>query len=148
MTDMDSQRRNFFTKVFALAMLFASLASTAQEAGDTDSIGPAVDTSVEQQVGRDELEPAAPSAIIAADVTRRERGNQVMDELELDRTEVTGNQELPKVLYIVPWKKADPGDLMGRPVNSLLDEVLAPLDREEFVRQVGYYDELYRDENE
>ncbi len=145
---MDSQRRNFFTKVFTLAMLFASLASTAQETGDTDSIEPAVDTSVEQQVERDDLEPAVPSAVIAADVTRRERGNQVMDELELDRTEITGNQELPKVLYIVPWKKADPGDLMGKPVNSLLDEVLAPLDREEFVRQVGYYDELYRDDNE
>ena len=28
------------------------------------------------------------------------------DRLELDTTVVTGNRELPKVLYIVPWKKA------------------------------------------
>ena len=67
----------------------------------------------------------------------------MIDRLDLDRTEVTGNQELPKVLYIVPWQKPDPGDLMGRPVNSLLDEVLAPLDREEFIRQVDYYSDLY-----
>ena len=65
-----------------------------------------------------------------------------MDSLELGRTEITGNQELPKVLYIVPWKKSDPGNLMGKPVNTLLDEVLAPLDREEFIRQVEYYKDL------
>jgi hypothetical protein len=65
-----------------------------------------------------------------------------MDELDLGRTEITGNQELPKVLYIVPWQKSDPGDLLGRPVNTLLDEVLAPLDREEFIRQVDYYSDL------
>ena len=55
---------------------------------------------------------------------------------------MTGNRELPKVLYIVPWRKPDPGDLAGRPVNSLLDEVLAPIDREEFLRQVDYYSDL------
>ena len=72
-----------------------------------------------------------------------------MDRLELGpRRIITGNQELPKVLYIVPWKKSDPGDLMGPPVNTLLDEVLAPLDREEFVRQVDYYGDLYGEEQE
>ncbi|MDH5455482.1 MAG: hypothetical protein OEY37_05370 [Gammaproteobacteria bacterium] len=71
-----------------------------------------------------------------------------MDSMELSRTEITGNQELPKVLYIVPWQKSDPGDLMGRPVNTLLDEVLAPVDREEFIRQVGYHDNLYGTEEE
>jgi len=68
---------------------------------------------------------------------------RVMDELDLERTEITGNQELPKVLYIVPWKASDLGDLVGRPVNSLLDEVLAPVDREVFVRQVDYYQNLH-----
>ncbi|MCH8865480.1 MAG: hypothetical protein IID58_01385 [Proteobacteria bacterium] len=71
-----------------------------------------------------------------------------MDRLELRRAEITGNQELPKVLYIVPWKKSDPGDLMGRPVNTLLDEILAPLDREEFIRRVGYYGDLYGEKDE
>ena len=66
-----------------------------------------------------------------------------MDEMELGRTEITGNQELPKVLYIVPWRKSDPGDLTGKPVNTLLDEVLAPIDRSEFIRQVDYYHDLY-----
>jgi hypothetical protein len=46
---------------------------------------------------------------------------------------------LPKVLYIVPWKRSDLGDLIGRPVNSLLDEVLEPVDRDVFRRENRYY---------
>ena len=61
------------------------------------------------------------------------------DRLVLDPTLVTGNRELPKVMYIVPWKAASPGDLPGQPFNSLLDEALKPLDREVFQRELKYY---------
>lgn len=61
------------------------------------------------------------------------------DRLELDTTQITGNRELPKVLYIVPWKRSDLGDLVGKPVNSLLDEVLTPVDRDVFQRENRYY---------
>jgi hypothetical protein len=64
------------------------------------------------------------------------------DRLQLDATQITGNRELPKVLYIVPWKRSDLGDLTGRPVNSLLDEVLQPLDRDVFQRENRYYNGL------
>ena len=47
------------------------------------------------------------------------------------------------MLYIVPWKKSDLGDLVGRPVNTLLDEVLAPVDPEVFERHLKYYETLY-----
>ena len=60
------------------------------------------------------------------------------DRADLDRTQIIGNRELPKVLYIVPWKKPIPGDLSGRPPVSVLDEALAPVDREVFRRQVDY----------
>jgi|GEM_PF-1000772 len=66
-----------------------------------------------------------------------------LDRLDLDATSVTGNQELPRVLYILPWKESAIGDMTGKPVNSLLDEVLAPLDREVFQRQVRYFDQLH-----
>lgn len=68
------------------------------------------------------------------------------DSIELDTTQITGNRELPKVLYIVPWKRSDLGDLAGKPVNSLLDEVLAPVDRDVFKRQNRYYDALKPDD--
>jgi len=67
---------------------------------------------------------------------------RVMDSLDLGTTSITGNAELPKVLYIVPWKKSDLGDLVGRPVNTLLDEVLAPVDPAVFERHLSYYDSL------
>jgi hypothetical protein len=60
------------------------------------------------------------------------------DRADLDRTQIIGNRELPKVLYIVPWKKPLPGDTAGRPTVSVLDEVLAPIDRDVFRRQVQY----------
>ena len=59
--------------------------------------------------------------------------------LDLGTTSITGNQELPKVLYIVPWKDSALGEIVGRPVNTLLDEVLAPIDPEVFERQIDYY---------
>ena len=66
-------------------------------------------------------------------------GKTAIDHLELGTATVTGDREQPKVMYIVPWKKSDIGDLSGKPMNSLLDEALAPVDRDEFKRQVVYY---------
>jgi len=122
--------------------LLATWVLIAASAAAQDSSQGARDTAVsaEQARERDAMEPRVSSA----DLAEEERpGGRVTDQLDLERTEITGNQELPKVLYIVPWQKSDPGDLMGRPVNSLLDEVLGPLDREEFIRQVDYYSDLY-----
>jgi hypothetical protein len=75
------------------------------------------------------------------------RNQDQLDRLDLDATSVTGNQELPRVLYILPWKESAIGDLTGKPVNSLLDEVLAPLDREVFLRQVKYFDQLHANDS-
>jgi hypothetical protein len=58
---------------------------------------------------------------------------------------VTGSQEQPKVMYIVPWKRSDIGDLAGKPMNSLVDEILAPVDREVFKREVVYYQVVQAD---
>lgn len=141
MKDMSTRINKVFGAGFMLAMLLATFASFAQDAvEDEDDLMPAVDTSAMLE----DEEEAAP----APDITRTTTGNRVMDSMELGRTEITGNQELPKVLYIVPWQKSDPGDLMGRPVNTLLDEVLAPIDREEFIRQVEYYNDLNGSEDE
>ena len=64
------------------------------------------------------------------------------DRADIDRTQIIGNRELPKVLYIVPWKKPLPGALAGRPLQSVLDEALAPVDRDVFRRQVNYHGQI------
>jgi len=121
-----------------------SATEAEQQAAEIEEMSPGL--------GSDELaatvSESEPEQILVSDVRRSESDGRVMDSLDLGRTEITGNQELPKVLYIVPWQKSDPGDLMGRPVNTLLDEVLAPIDRSEFMRQVDYYDDLYTKDDE
>jgi hypothetical protein len=62
--------------------------------------------------------------------------------IELDATTISGHRELPRVMHVVPWKRALPADLHGRPINSLLDDVLAPVDRDEFRRQLRYHNAL------
>ena len=78
---------------------------------------------------------AAPSATAGKTV----RAGKASDRIDLDTTQITGNKELPKVMYVVPWKRSDLGDLTGKPANSLIDEVLQPVDRDVFNREERYY---------
>jgi hypothetical protein len=68
------------------------------------------------------------------------------DSLDLEGTTITGSQELPKALHIVPWKSSEAGDLAGRPLNSLVDEILAPIDRDVFLRELEYYEAVHSSE--
>jgi hypothetical protein len=83
------------------------------------------------QSARAKADAAAAAAAAAASAAAPDRA-------DLDRSQIIGNRELPKVTYIVPWKKPGAGDLTGRPLVSVLDEALAPLDRDVFRRQVRY----------
>ena len=111
---------------------------TAARQAEIDALEPAV------EVGNI-IRPLPATGAVAAE-TRRP--GAVIDTLDLGTTSITGTQELPKVLVIVPWKKSDLGDLVGRPVNTLLDEVLAPVDPEEFERHLNSYETLYGDTHE
>ncbi len=64
------------------------------------------------------------------------------ERLDMEGTAIIGNQELPKVLYIVPWKPSELPDISEPPLQSLIDDALAPIDRAEFRREVLYHDAL------
>jgi hypothetical protein len=120
---------------------------TAKSAGDAPIAAPTAAGAAQGAVAKPPVArsaPAtAPSTARAAAASKGPKGAaKAFDRLELDTTQITGNRELPKVLYIVPWKRSDLGDLVGRPVNSLLDEVLTPVDRDVFQRENRYYDAL------
>lgn len=68
---------------------------------------------------------------------------QAQQRLEMEGTAIIGNKELPKVLYIVPWKSAETISLSTPPYRSVLDEALQPVDRSSFKRQINYYNEMY-----
>lgn len=133
-----------------LAALLASAANAAEPspAGtlskEATAAGPAVNTSAMPAASPAAAEPAPSAQTPSQPSTRRETagGPQAVvrnDRLNLDTTVVTGNRELPKVLYIVPWKKSDLGELPSQPFNTLLDEALTPVDRDVFRREVTYY---------
>lgn len=130
----------FKTIVIVAASVACSLAFAAEPAKpkpkstDRQTAMPKVDTSATAgNKAPGNKDQSAESA------TATPAGKKTNDRLELGATVVTGNRELPKVLYIVPWKKADIGELPGQPFNTLLDEVLTPVDREVFKREVDYY---------
>lgn len=54
------------------------------------------------------------------------------------RATVTGNQEQPKVMYIVPWQQPGSTEFDYEPGSSFAAELFSPLDRDEFVRGLNY----------
>jgi hypothetical protein len=140
-------------KLLLVAMLLLAAAAVAQQPAPAEDLQPGVNTSAPSQAPASTPPTATKPAPAAAPATAANnpaarpaaRGN-AKDRLDLDSTQITGNRELPKVLYIVPWRSAELGDLVGRPVNSLLDEVLEPVDRDVFRRQNRYFEALQPNE--
>jgi hypothetical protein len=65
--------------------------------------------------------------------------------LDMQGMSVVGNRELPKALYIVPWKAPAPVDSeLGLSDSLLINQALGPLDRDEFRRSLGYYEALHQ----
>ena len=57
-------------------------------------------------------------------------------------TTVIGNQEQPKVLYIVPWQPATDVTILSLPVTSLMSDVFDHVDREEHRREIQFVESL------
>ena len=68
---------------------------------------------------------------------------QAEDRLDMDAVAIKGTRELPKVLYIVPWKSTRLGALVAGAGSSAFSARWVAVDREVFRRQVSYYDLLY-----
>jgi hypothetical protein len=132
-------------KLLATACVLLSGVALAQDPPPRDDLEPGVNTSAPASAptpaapAASDTQPAPTNKPAAAPAAGR---STARDRLDLESTQITGNRELPKVLYIVPWRSAELGDLVGRPVNSLLDEVLEPVDRDVFRRQNRYFEAL------
>ena len=84
----------------------------------------------------------APPRSATTAAARPAPADRAIDRLQLDSTAITGNRELPKVMSIVPWKAAEPPAGPDRPMGSLIEELLSPLDRDEFRREITYFSDL------
>jgi hypothetical protein len=142
------------TKLIFFALLLLAGAALAQAPAPDPAADKPPQDAMEPGVNTSATPPAQPAATPdkpAADTANKPAATPVArgtakDRLDLESTQITGNRELPKVLYIVPWRSAEMGDLVGRPVNSLLDEVLEPVDRDVFRRQNRYFEALQPNE--
>ena len=153
----------------AAQRVVAMPAATARAAADTaatepSTIGPAVsrpafaapvagqpvtqptfDTAHERVTAHDprpshsRQSPAPPTGGIARASSRAADSTGVLD---LGATDITGNKELPKVMVIVPWKDSLGAGGVVKPTDSLLDEMLQPVDRSVFQRRIRYYGQL------
>ena len=114
--------------------------SSAQiDAGEPRANSPARSATKTAPASRTPGGPGAAPAAVAS------KGGGAADRLNLNTATVTGDREQPKVMYIVPWKSSSIGDPSGKPMNSLLDEALAPVDRDVFKREVAYYNVVRAD---
>jgi len=117
-------------------LLIGALAAVALAAHAAEDVNPAVNTSAEPASSAPAATPVpAPAKGKGTRALAPTQGAQAAPAakpsgpVELDPTQITGNRELPKVMYVVPWKRPSLGDYPGQPPNSLLDEVLSPVDR-------------------
>lgn len=62
-------------------------------------------------------------------------------EVTLDAT-IVGNQEQPKVIYIVPWQAPDGPEGFEQHFNLERDALYEPVERDEFRRHLGILQQL------
>ena len=63
--------------------------------------------------------------------------------IEMEGTEIVGSQELPRVLYIVPWQTAERFEIDSPPITSIIERRLIPLERAAFRRKVHYHQAIF-----
>lgn len=76
---------------------------------------------------------------LCAGAAAESAGSKDTEAKELSGMSVLGNNETPKALYIVPWKSSEIGletDLR----SGLLNDAMAPVDKEVFLRELEFYE--------
>jgi hypothetical protein len=64
------------------------------------------------------------------------------EQIDLEGARLFGNRDLPNITYVVPWKEERFEAIDVKPIGTLFDEALKPLDRDVFMREVEYYELL------
>jgi len=64
---------------------------------------------------------------------------QAAEKTEMEGITITGNKELPNILYVISWKSPELPPVEDIPLASLIDHALEPLDRRSVLREEQYY---------
>lgn len=80
-------------------------------------------------------------AVLSSPATQAQDGKKGKGDtgevVEMSGISIIGNRELPKTLFIVPWKNSEvSGDT---DLTNTLNEGMQPVDRDVFLRELDYY---------
>lgn len=95
-------------------LLFTSFVS-AQETGDVD------DAKLKSEVAEQDS-----------------NGDGIQSPKTMSGMSILGNEEAPKALVIVPWKSSELGSELS--LTDTLDDRARPIDKDEFLRELRYYE--------
>lgn len=85
---------------------------------------------------------AATSSIDNSAQESKNNGKKMVREANINlRTTVTGNQEQPRVMYILPWQSPTSPDLEMEMLSSQQDAVFGHVERDELMRDLEASDE-------
>ncbi len=59
--------------------------------------------------------------------------------MTIEGTRIRGDQEMPTVMYLVPWQPPETEALRGRDERLMVSQAFEPVERYEFQRLVKYY---------
>ena len=68
---------------------------------------------------------------------------EAQERIQMEGVEIIGSQELPRVLYIVPWQTAERFEIDSPPISSIMERRLMPLEPAAFRRKVYYHEAIF-----
>lgn len=78
-------------------------------------------------------------AMLSSPTIRAQDANE--EVVEMSGISIIGNRELPKTLFIVPWKNSEVG--VDTDLTNTLNEGMQPVDQEVFLRELEYYNSSF-----
>lgn len=77
------------------------------------------------------------SPVIQAQGGGKKADSDTGDVVEMSGISIIGNRELPKTLFIVPWKNSEVA--VDTDLTNTLNEGMQPVDQDVFLRELQYY---------
>ena len=84
----------------------------------------------------------AASALIAA--APMLYAQDTLGVVTIEGTRIRGDQEVPTVMYLVPWQPPEVEQLRAPDERLMVNQGIAPLERYEFQRLVQYHNEFLK----
>ncbi len=127
-------------KIFAASLAFLVVAADAQEAVEPKKDAAAVEAKKDTAVEKDSALVKTESKVNAA---KQQPAKKMVQDATINlQTTITGNQEQPRVLYILPWQSPQTANVDFEPLDSQQKAVFGHIEREELRRELEAAGEL------